>query len=1329
MATTNAGFEAERDPIEVMAESFLERFRRGERPSVDEYAAKYPELADEIRELLPALVQLERDLSITGEVTGAPQPGPRAASLPGAPRQLGDYTILREIGRGGMGVVYEAVQRSLGRHVALKVLPWSAMGASSQLERFQFEARSAAKLHHTNIVPVFGVGEAEGMHYYAMQFIHGPGLDTIIDELRRVRDGKPAPGGEATVAPTIAATVARELLGDPVAATEDETVCAGESEGTSAGSAARSGSGSADGRSALTSHSELAGTHNRRYYRQAARLALQVAEGLVYAHGQGVLHRDIKPANLLVDTQGTVWITDFGLAKADGSDGPTRTGDVLGTLRYMAPERFEGGSDRRSDVYALGATLYELLTLQPIFGDINRAKLLDRIQHEPPAPPRRLDRRIPRDLETIVLKALAKEPAQRYRDAEAMAADLRRFIDDRPILTRRVSTTEQVWRWCRRNPMVAGLLALVLALLVGGTVAGGLAAHHFRALAQSESLARGRADSLVETERQANELATRRAAEAQAARAQADAKAREAQAVADFLVMDLIGAAATGKGRGTQMTVGEALARADAAIDTRFADQPVLAATIHLQMGHTYIALTDAAKSLVHFRAASELRARHLGPDARETLAARQMAALALRETGNREEARTILEDVLERQRRALGPEDLDTLETMAQIGGYLFPNNNDRAPQYYRELHEILSRVVGPEDVHTINALHMYALTMMHQGNHAGAEATIRQALALRLRTRGEVDAATFWTMADLVTMLIKARRCDAAWLDVDRFWTVMARHVNPDHVKLKQTTESLLTIAAVTSNWARAEAFFDRQARALAADLGPGNIRTLHAQALLARTLAEQGHSDEARAMAGEVPDAALECEAEAGVEVVFERAIATINRAGGAGSGAGEITRKLRARAQQRVVSGNPKHAVSPLLLAIRLGADDAQTWDSLRRIAAGVQADDRLSKAMLDHGQALERRGDLDGTLAAYREATRLAPKDALAHFAVGRILHRRGDKTGALDEYREALRLKADLWDVYVFLAQLDPQSVEGLDRKEGVSPEVQNNVAWGLVKATDAPSDPRSIALGVRLAQAAVKAEPQNGGFRNTLGVALYRTGDWTRAIAELDESVRIRSGDQGYSYDGFFLAMAHWRLGDELKALAYCDRSVHLMELQAPSDRELVQFRAEAEALLDVSRPRPDFRKVVGDFSAVTYFQTGMASGNRGDWAAALADLRRVFELGGGGRGETSDPISDPSQAWLYRAALEVEFGDRDAYREHCRRMVERFEGSTNAGELERTAKAGLFDPPPSWEEAARLRSPVPPSSTPARTIRTSPGTFSPSAWPSIAPATSTRP
>jgi WD40 repeat protein/tetratricopeptide (TPR) repeat protein len=209
------------------------------------------------------------------------------------------------------------------------------------------------------------------------------------------------------------------------------------------------------------------------YFRGVARVAVQVADALAYAHRQGILHRDIKPSNLLIDQQGTVWITDFGLAKADGADDLTQTGDIVGTVRFMAPERFDGRSLPQSDVYALGITLYELLTLRPAFDDVNKARLVEKVLHEPPAPPRKIDPSIPRDLETVVLKCLAKDPAERYAGAEVLAEDLRRFLADRPIRARRSNWRERTWRWCRRNPVVASLLATV-AVLVSVTAVGGV---------------------------------------------------------------------------------------------------------------------------------------------------------------------------------------------------------------------------------------------------------------------------------------------------------------------------------------------------------------------------------------------------------------------------------------------------------------------------------------------------------------------------------------------------------------------------------------------------------------------------------------------------------------------------------------------------------------------------------------------------------------------------------------------------------------------------------------------------------------------------------------
>ncbi len=230
-------------------------------------------------------------------------------------------------------------------------------------------------------------------------------------------------------------------------------------------------------------------------------------------HQQGILHRDIKPSNLMLDAQGEVWVTDFGLAKALDSDELTRTGDIVGTLRYMAPERFDGWSDPRSDVYALGATLYELLALRPAFDEPDRVKLIDRVLHESAMPLRQLDRRIPRNLETIVLKALAKEPGERYATAGQLAEDLQRFLTDRSILARRLTRIERTWRWCRRNPAVAALLTLVGSLLIAGTVASSLAALSFKGLAFRESAAKSDLSRALGREQAATRAARHNAAE------------------------------------------------------------------------------------------------------------------------------------------------------------------------------------------------------------------------------------------------------------------------------------------------------------------------------------------------------------------------------------------------------------------------------------------------------------------------------------------------------------------------------------------------------------------------------------------------------------------------------------------------------------------------------------------------------------------------------------------------------------------------------------------------------------------------------------------------
>jgi hypothetical protein len=515
---------SDRDPFELVAESFLASYRAGERPSIEELAARHPELTGKIRKLLPAMVRVEQDLSI-GQISAPVGALAKPEGHPANEQRLGDNWILREIGRGGMGVVYEAEQLSLGRRVALKVLPGHVAMDRVALERFRREAKSAARLHHTNIVPVFEVGRDGDVAYFAMQFIQGQGLDQVIDELAKLRGAErkhEGPDGpRAAVSETLSGR-ARPRIG-PVAdsilsgrfATEavvrargiapDHTTDPSQTEPRGERGTQKTGSVPEDPESAppgpttpqghtavlpggnQVSTVQLSG-RRAPFFRSVAQIGRQAAQGLAYAHASGLVHRDIKPSNLLLDHAGVVWIADFGLAKGE-DEGLTQTGDILGTLRYMAPERFRGQGDARSDLYALGLTLYELLTLRPGFESADRLRLIEKISAEDPRKPRSLDPQIPLDLETIILKAIEKDPKARYQSAEAMAEDLRRFLADEPIKARQISTTERYWRWARRNPVIAGLGGVVTVLLVAMTVGSTIAATYFQGLAGREARA------------------------------------------------------------------------------------------------------------------------------------------------------------------------------------------------------------------------------------------------------------------------------------------------------------------------------------------------------------------------------------------------------------------------------------------------------------------------------------------------------------------------------------------------------------------------------------------------------------------------------------------------------------------------------------------------------------------------------------------------------------------------------------------------------------------------------------------------------------------------
>jgi serine/threonine protein kinase len=434
-----------------------DRLHRGEPVDLESCIARHPELADRLPALLPALELLHALGSSPGPASGAASGTPNGVEPAGG--TLGDFRILREVGRGGMGIVYEAERMSLSRRVALKVLPFAATMDPRHLQRFKIEAQAAAQLHHTNIVPVHYVGCERGVHFYAMQYIEGESLAAVIAALRKPSEPRPLGSG-----------------GTPELTTPYTPLPDGRGSDTASVS---------DGTKPIAALSTILSTTDAAYYRTVAELGIQAAEALDFAHEHGIIHRDIKPANLLVENcplptaqcPPRLWVTDFGLAQVQGDARMTMTGDLVGTLRYMSPEQALAKRvvvDHRTDVYSLGATLYELLTLEPAFTGTDRQELLRQIAFEEPRTPRRANRTIPVELETIVLKALEKNPADRYATAKEIAEDLRRFVHDEPIRARRPSLAQRTRKWARRHRMAATtaaacmlLTSVVIAAIIG----------------------------------------------------------------------------------------------------------------------------------------------------------------------------------------------------------------------------------------------------------------------------------------------------------------------------------------------------------------------------------------------------------------------------------------------------------------------------------------------------------------------------------------------------------------------------------------------------------------------------------------------------------------------------------------------------------------------------------------------------------------------------------------------------------------------------------------------------------------------------------------------
>jgi serine/threonine protein kinase/WD40 repeat protein len=431
MGQSSAGDEREQQIDEIIGE-YLAAVDAGQPPDPQEWLGRHPQFAAELKAFLAEYKRMDRLTEplrrtpavdarkddLTKSVAAARPAEPSGLAVGDTVRYFGDYKLLEEIARGGMGVVYRARQVSLNRIVAVKMILAGLLATKSDHDRFHSEAQAAAVLDHPNIVPVFEVGEYAGQHYFSMGYVEGTSLAA------RLTEGPLPP-------------------------------------------------------------------------KEAAKLVANVAEAVEYAHRQGVIHRDIKPSNILIDCQGFPRITDFGLAKRVDSGGElTVTGQVMGTPSYMSPEQAAGrirAVGPATDVYGLGALLFASLTARPPFQAATPLETLQQVIDQEPVAVRQLNVAVPRDLETIVLKCLEKSVPRRYASANALSDDLRRYLDGRPILARPVGRLEHAWRWCKRQPVVAGLIAAVAITLVAGIVVSSLfAADSYRKAKQArDEKARG----------------------------------------------------------------------------------------------------------------------------------------------------------------------------------------------------------------------------------------------------------------------------------------------------------------------------------------------------------------------------------------------------------------------------------------------------------------------------------------------------------------------------------------------------------------------------------------------------------------------------------------------------------------------------------------------------------------------------------------------------------------------------------------------------------------------------------------------------------------------
>jgi serine/threonine-protein kinase len=821
-----------------ITDEFLARLDRGEHPEVEDYARRYPEVAALIRQVFPALEWMRRPAA------DAVAPG-EAAEAEVRPGCLGDFRFVREIGRGGMGVVYEAEQISLGRRVALKVLPLAAAMDSKQLQRFELEAHAAACLHHTNIVPVHAVGCERGVPFYAMEYIEGCSLAQLIGELHRIEGRAPADEPVAILAHISTSALAAKLLSGELA-----PVAPGRGTGGAGGRKHRTAAeresekGERENASSMTPHPARRtpnpdSTRGRGYIRAVAQFGLQVADALDHAHTRGILHRDIKPGNLLLDTRGQLWVTDFGLAQIQGSPGLTLTGDILGTLRYMSPEQALAKRvviDGRTDIYSLGVTLYELLTLQPAVDGQDRQEILRKFAEEEPAPPRQLNPAVPRDFETVLLKAMAKEPGGRYATAKELADELRRFLEHKPITARRIGRGERLVRWAVRKPVIAGLLAAVFLVMAAGT-----------AVSTWQAWRATRAEAVAW--KTLGEVKTARAATAAALKQSEEARV-QAEAVSTFLTEAF---RSPGPARtGGEVKVADVLDRASERLEQQFAGSQATKAALLDALGTTYrgLGLYGTAVSL-HTEAAT-MREAVLGPDHPITLQSRGHLADAYTDAGRLSEAIALYEATLRLQEARLGFDDPDTLASRSNLAiVYRRVGRLSEATALLEGTLKLYEAKWGSDHPDTLPCRNSLAVAYAEAGRFSDAVPLLETILKVR-EALGDLDHPTALAARNnLANAYASTGRLSEAIALHEATFKLKAAKLGPDHPLTLNSRSSLANAYYLAGRLSEATALHEATLKLRQAALGLDHPDTLRSRNNLANAYQAAGRLSEAFAL----------------------------------------------------------------------------------------------------------------------------------------------------------------------------------------------------------------------------------------------------------------------------------------------------------------------------------------------------------------------------------------------------------------------------------------------------------------------------------------------